>query len=222
MLQTVISILIGYPLLVLAENAGAMGDQGKLSPKAIGFVLLASFVIGLIGTEGQRLADALLFATGPYVLGTAGGVYIFNGILSVVLGFMTVRWFQENEPAATTEPAIIMPAEPLTKVPYRKGDTTILLPLAEVTYFEAYDNYAFLHTSTGERHLCNYSLAQLAERLPAAFQRVHRKYLINTDHVTSISPHLKGRYVLTLGPKGTQTVRSSASYAETVRELLRL
>lgn len=128
-LQVIISILIGYPLLVLAENAGAMEASEKSGPKAILLVLLLCSVIGLLATEGQRLADHLLFAT-PYQVGTAQGIYLFNGILSSILGLMTLRWYRANQPDTPDEAEPAPQATPLTKIPLRKGDKTILLPLA--------------------------------------------------------------------------------------------
>ncbi|MEL7160835.1 MAG: LytTR family DNA-binding domain-containing protein, partial [Bacteroidota bacterium] len=176
--------------------------------------------IGLVGTEGQLLANYLLFADSTYVPGQAGGIYLFNGILSVVLGVMTLRWFRAD--ASPTPPEAVPPAEGLTKIPLRKGDKTILVAPADVLYFEAYDNYAFLHGVDGTRSICNYSLGTLEEKLDVPFLRVHRKYLVNTDHITSITPHLKGRYVLTLGTVKPQSIRTSASYGERVRKLMKL
>ncbi len=213
--------MIGYPLLVVSENAGAMTGQEKPTATSIVLVLISCIVIGLLTTEGQRVADYLLFTSSTYQPGTAGGIYIFNSILSVVLGLMTIRWFQAQQPA-TEAPSLPEPATELTRIPVRKEETTILVPLQNITHFEAYDNYVLLYTLNGERHLGSYAIGQLQQRLPATFRRVHRKYLVNTEHITSVSPHLKGRFVLTLGPEEKQTIRSSASYAEEVRSLLKL
>ncbi|MEO0732703.1 MAG: hypothetical protein AAFZ52_07710, partial [Bacteroidota bacterium] len=128
-LQVVISFLIGYPILVLAET---------LRPPAPSFnrcfLVFAAlcFLVGLVGTEGQLIAQQLLFGGMDYALGQAGGVYLFNGILSVVLGTMTHRWLGE-----TPAPPAPVPEE-VSKIPIKQGDKTELIGVEEVLYFEAY------------------------------------------------------------------------------------
>jgi DNA-binding LytR/AlgR family response regulator len=64
--------------------------------------------------------------------------------------------------------------------------------LNNILYFEAYDNYAFLHTQN-EKHILSVSLKQVEERLPAPmFLRTHRSYIVNLSKVDSIGHnHMK-------------------------------
>jgi hypothetical protein len=174
--------LIGYPLLVLGHNAGRYWPKGTSVIRQYLILLPIFFLLGLLATEGQLLADHLLFNNQAYHPFQAGGVYLSNGILTGILGLTTNNWRPEIPqsvvenlvPAPTIPPAEILP-------PLRKGETTAFVQLEDITYFEAYDNYSFLYDSDGQRSLCNYSLAYLSERLSGRFLRVHRKYLINTD-----------------------------------------
>ncbi|MFY0643497.1 MAG: response regulator [Bacteroidia bacterium] len=56
----------------------------------------------------------------------------------------------------------------------------------DILYFEAYDNYAFLHT-TDKKHILSSSLKQLEDKLASAnFIRTHRSYIVNVDKVSGI------------------------------------
>ncbi|MEM9258283.1 MAG: LytTR family DNA-binding domain-containing protein [Bacteroidota bacterium] len=220
-LQVVISFLIGYPLLLLAFSEekllpAAWPDWARQASMAGLF-----FLVGILGGEGQRLADYLLFSEGPYRLLSAPGTSTFNGILSIIIGWMTLLVARRQVPRPVEEAMSISPDLPPSKIPIRKGESTTLYPLEEVCFFEAYDNYSFLHDIHGERLLCNYSLAFLETRLADQFLRVHRSYLINPERVGRISPHLKGRYVIEFSAGGPQ-ITSSASYSEKVKALIRL
>lgn len=224
-LQVIISLLIGYPLLVLGHNAGRYWQEGTPVFRQYLVLLPAFFLLGLLATEGQLLADHLLFNNQTYLPFQAGGIYLFNGILTGILGLMSNNWRPVVPKSAVENPAP-SPASPqpetLTKIPLRKGETTAFMPLEDIIYFEAYDNYSFLYDTDGQRSLCNYSLAYLSERLDDNFLRIHRKYLINTDRIAGITPHLKGRYVITFTDAQSSSIRSSASYTEKVKALLQL
>ena len=140
---------------------------------------------------------------------------------------MTLNWaVSKSNPAPGPEkaPAPLQQQEEvrLTKVPLKKGDTVILKSLEDVTYFEAYDNYSFLHDLDGNRSLCGYSLAYLETRLDARFLRVHRKYLLNTERVSGIAPHLKGRFVITFTDAKKSSLISSAGFSDEVKALFKI
>jgi hypothetical protein len=224
-LQVIISLLIGYPSLVLGHNASRYWPEGTPAYRWQLWLLPVFFLLGLLATEGQLLADHLLFNVQDYHPFQAGGVYLFNGILSSILGLMLNSWHPEAQVSAAEDP-VNAPETPrpeiLTKIPLRKGETTAFIPLEDITYFEAYDNYSFLYDSDSQRTLCNYSLVHLESRLDDRFLRVHRKYLINTDQIAGITPHLKGRYVITFTDTQSSSIRSSAGYTDSVKALLRL
>ncbi|WP_020567788.1 LytTR family DNA-binding domain-containing protein [Neolewinella persica] len=224
-LQVIISLLIGYPSLVIGHNARQWWPESTPSYRQQLWLLPAFFLLGLLATEGQLLADYLLFNVQNYRPFQAGGVYLFNGILSGILGMMLKSWRPEALPPAaktSVEAPGIPRQEPLTKIPLRKGETTAFMALEDIIYFEAYDNYSFLHDSDGQRSLCNYSLVYLESRLDDRFLRVHRKYLINTGQIAGITPHLKGRYVITFTDTKSSSIRSSAGYTDRVKALLQL
>lgn len=223
-LQVIISFLIGYPLIVLGHNAGKFWPEGTPVFRQYAMIIPVFFLLGVIATEGQLLADYLLFGNEDYRPFEAGGIYLFNGILSVVLGLMPVSWRPTPPSAEVGDPQAteIPQPEALTRIPIRKGETTVFISLEDIIYFEAYDNYSFLYDADGQRSLCSYSLLHLESRLDDRFLRVHRKYLINTSRIKGITPHLKGRYVISFADTQNSSVRSSAGFTEEVKALLKL
>lgn len=222
-LQVIISLLIGYPLLVIGHNAPQFWTKGTPRSRQHLALLPLFFLLGVLATEGQLLADHLLFNNETYQPFHAGGIYLFNGILSGILGLMSNNWRPETrEPEEEQSIPEVPQTEPLAKIPLRKGETTAFIPLEDIIYFEAYDNYSFLFDVNGQRSLCSYSLAYLTERLQGNFLRVHRKYLINPDRIAGITPHLKGRYVITFTDVQSSSIRSSAGYTDKVKALLQL
>jgi len=58
--------------------------------------------------------------------------------------------------------------------------------LNEILYFEAYDNYAYVHTHD-KRHLVSIPLITIENKLPSKFFiRVHRSYIVNLEKITAI------------------------------------
>lgn len=224
-MQVIISLLIGYPLLVVGHNFERYWPNDQPASRQYLLLIPVFFLIGVLGTEGQLLADSLLFNILDYLPFQAGGIYLFNGILSSILGMMFRGSHPKINPVAAEDPAEVTTAplpEKLTKIPLRKGETTAFIPLDDIIYFEAYDNYSLLYDAEGERSLCSYSLSHLESRLDDRFLRVHRKYLINTDGIAGITPHLKGRYVITFTDAKGSSVRSSAGFTDQVKALMKL
>ena len=65
-------------------------------------------------------------------------------------------------------------------------DRLVKFKFEDILYFEAYDNYAFLHTEKG-KHILSSSLKQLEEKLSGgSFVRTHRSYLVNIHRIDGI------------------------------------
>jgi len=66
-----------------------------------------------------------------------------------------------------------------------KGEL-IKIELDSICFFEAYDNYCFLHTGS-QKTLLSYTLKSVEEELPPQkFMRIHRSYIINLAKIKSI------------------------------------
>jgi two-component system LytT family response regulator len=80
----------------------------------------------------------------------------------------------------------------------RDRDTVRPLRASTVQHFEANDDTAFVYAA-GARYRLNMSLTDLEGRLdPAVFLRVHRRFLVNLDHVQSFTPIPGSRFEVRL------------------------
>lgn len=219
LLQVIISLAIGYPSIVLTMSGKDFFPSIPLRWQRLLLIGGILFLIGCLATEIQALADFLLFGIEAYRPLSSGGIYLFNGILSLILGLAMSQGFTTK--AETAQPEENDDDASLNKIPLKQGEGTILFPVRDILYFEAYDNYSFLYDLQGKKHLCNYSLAYLEERLTGKLLRVHRKYLVNPDRISKITPHLKGRFLIEF-PGLDQHINSSASYGGVVKGLLKL
>ncbi|MBS0278451.1 MAG: response regulator transcription factor [Proteobacteria bacterium] len=84
----------------------------------------------------------------------------------------------------------------LRKIVGRSGGEFHMLDPADVIAFQADGELVYVLTANG-RYLVNHALRALEERLPAPqFRRIHRKTIINTNHIRKISPLSSKRWLL--------------------------
>ena len=99
----------------------------------------------------------------------------------------------------------------------RSGTDLHLFNHSEVIAFVADGELVHMITTSG-RFLANHSLKYLeASVLPPMFRRVHRRTIINTDHIRKISPLSSKRWLLKLSNGMEVTV--SKRMTATIREL---
>jgi len=76
----------------------------------------------------------------------------------------------------------------LDRLAARGARTTVVVPLAEVRWIEAADNYVRLHTRDAV-HLSRRTMRDLERLLdPAQFARIHRSTIVRLDAVTQLRP----------------------------------
>lgn len=89
-------------------------------------------------------------------------------------------------------------APPLTQLPVRERDRTILVPAEDILRLAAADNYVEIFTPS-RKYLVRETLAGLASQLdPARFLRVHRSHIVRVDFIREIRPWFHGDYQLVL------------------------
>lgn len=80
---------------------------------------------------------------------------------------------------------------PSTRILIRSGTEVVIIPVEDIIYFEAQDDYVKIH-STGKSHLKTERLSRLEKTLDnQLFCRIHRSYLINIDFLEKIEPYSK-------------------------------
>jgi two-component system, LytTR family, response regulator len=116
----------------------------------------------------------------------------------------------------------LKPKKELHAISVKYADKILLIPLEDISYFEAEDKYVFLATKEGQKYLTSYTIAVLEEKLPTHFTRVSRAAILNSHHIKEIQKHFDGKYILVLADKKATKIISGQSFSENVRQLFEL
>jgi two-component system LytT family response regulator len=118
------------------------------------------------------------------------------------------RRYRDELARLQSRPAAETPLQRLA-LPTRQG--IVLLDPAEVSYAQLEGELVTVHT-TGGNFLSALSLQDLEKRLPLErFARVHRRALLNLEHVVRLEPNEVGGFVArTRGGEGVEVSRQAA------------
>jgi two-component system, LytTR family, response regulator len=107
---------------------------------------------------------------------------------------------------------------PLNRIVVRKGNAINLIPIDQVRYFEAQDDYVMVYYSTGKA-LKQQTMRFYEDNLPAKdFVRVHRSYILRVQEINRIEPYGKDNHVAIL-KSGDKLPVSRAGYKHLKEEL---
>lgn len=119
---------------------------------------------------------------------------------------------------ATVLDAIANPRRYLSRLAIRSGDGTIFVPIDDVEWIEAAQNYVRVHAREGT-YLLHVSMNTIETSLdPERFVRIHRSYIINLRHIKQLWTLVHGQYVLEL--VSGERLQSGRTYGEKIRTLL--
>jgi two-component system LytT family response regulator len=100
---------------------------------------------------------------------------------------------------------------PVERVLIRDGSRVHVLPVGEIDFVQAQDDYVCFHVS-GKEFLKEQPLAEVEATLdPARFVRVHRSYLLNVDRLARVEPLTKDSRIAIL-KDGRRLPLSRAGY----------
>lgn len=120
----------------------------------------------------------------------------------------------------TTDLDLSQLAEKSNRLVVRVKNDIKIIPITEVIYFEAEDDYVGIHTSGG-KYLKKMTMKTLEESLDSAkFARVHRSFIINLNGITGIEPYERDTYLVKLRA-GEQIPVSKTGYTR-LRQVLGL
>ncbi len=230
------SFLIGYTTVLIGSNKPWFKFYLKPIWKLYVLIFFIFLLVGVLATEIEHIIRSSIFRSEPYLPFTAGKMYLFNGIISLFLGFIffqnnylskkgdsnsidRIRELQ-NQERKTKES--LENQDTVTSIPVKQGENILLIPIREIVYFEAFDNYSFVYDLKAQKRLCDYSLLFLEKRLDENFSRVHRKYIVNSGHIKQIRPHLNGRYLIEFSQKELLPITSSKTYSKVIRKLIKM
>jgi len=98
------------------------------------------------------------------------------------------------------------------------GERILLIKLEELVFMEAEEKYVFLQTLDGTRHLTDFTLSGLEEKLPEQFMRISRAYIINTEMIREIRKGFNGAFFFIMNDSKGSKLNSSRSYGAGIRE----
>jgi len=124
----------------------------------------------------------------------------------------------EEKPPSSLIEKLPMSASPLNRVVVRKGNAINLIPVEQVKYVEAQDDYVMIYHSTGKA-LKQQTMKFYEENLPGKdFVRVHRSYIVKVTEINRIEPYGKDNHVAIL-KTGEKLPVSRAGYKHLKEEL---
>lgn len=104
------------------------------------------------------------------------------------------------------------------RIVVKKGGDIHVVPVEELTYIEAKDDYVMLYTEKG-RYLKEKTMRYYENHLdPQQFVRVHRSYIVRVDAVKRLEPYGKSSYVAILS--GGQKANVSLAGYKKLKEVL--
>lgn len=111
------------------------------------------------------------------------------------------KWFQQRKTLAAGPaplPKDIRQPEESNRIVVKEGSNIRIIPVSEVVYFEAYDDYVKIFTLK-EMFLKKKTMSFYENILdPAQFVRVHRSYILQLSQITRIEPLEKDSHVAKL------------------------
>ena len=127
------------------------------------------------------------------------------------------KWLEKSagdRPAAEDTSLIQSVTEaalPNNRIVVKDNNRIRIIPLHDILYFEAADDYVKIHTADAW-HLKNRTIQYFEKILDSKqFVRTHRSYIVNVQLITRLEPHEKESYLAILN-KGQRIPVSKAGY----------
>ena len=114
--------------------------------------------------------------------------------------------------------AIANPPRRIERFAVRSGERTLLVPVDDVEWIEAFQNYVRLHVGPAS-HLLHVPMNTIEAVLDAErFLRIHRSHIVNVRRIAELWSIAHGQYVIEL--KSGQRLQSGRTYGERIRSAL--
>jgi two-component system LytT family response regulator len=114
--------------------------------------------------------------------------------------------------------AIANPPRQLERFAVRSGENTVFVPVNEVDWIEAFQNYVRLHAGPAT-YLLHVPMNTIEGVLDSnRFLRIHRSYIVNVRRIAQLWSVTHGQYAVEL--KSGQRLQSGRTYSERIRRAL--
>jgi two-component system LytT family response regulator len=125
---------------------------------------------------------------------------------------------KEEKPPRDLLEKLPMASSPLNRVVVRKGNAISLIPVDQLRYVEAQDDYVMIYHSTGKA-LKQQTMKFYEDNLPGKdFVRIHRSFIVRVSEIKRIEPYGKDNHVAILH-SGDKLPVSRAGYKHLKEEL---
>jgi two-component system LytT family response regulator len=105
--------------------------------------------------------------------------------------------FEKGSPVQLKETPMISEQQK-NRVVVKTAGKIRIIPVEEIVYLEAADDYVKIHTGDGA-HLKKRTMTQFEDMLDGSqFVRTHRSYILNVQHITRIDPFEKDNFLAVL------------------------
>jgi two-component system LytT family response regulator len=122
------------------------------------------------------------------------------------------KWLQQRDTSPAPGIQELRQPEEANRIVVREGPNIRIIPVGEVLYIEAYDDYVKIHTAS-EMFLKKKTMSYYERVLdPSRFVRVHRSYIIQLAQITRIEPLEKDTHIALL-KTGSRIPLSKSGYA---------
>jgi two-component system, LytTR family, response regulator len=109
-------------------------------------------------------------------------------------------------------------SSPVSRIVVRKANSIIIIPVDQVRYVEAQDDYVMIYHSAGKA-LKQQTMKFYEDNLPKAdFVRIHRSYIVKVEEIKRIEPYGKDNHIAIL-QSGDKLPVSRAGYKHLKEEL---
>jgi two-component system LytT family response regulator len=109
-------------------------------------------------------------------------------------------------------------SSPVNRIVVRKGNAINLIPVEQIRYVEAQDDYVMIYHSAGKA-LKQQTMKFYEDNLPKTdFVRIHRSYIVKVEEIKLIEPYGKDNHVAVL-KSGDKLPVSRAGYKHLKEEL---
>ena len=210
-------------LKYLLEETGRMGNivEASSAREAVERLMenradVMFLDISMPKTSGMQLAEALRNLKNPpaVVFVTAYSEYALEAFGVDAVDYLmkpveTARLRQALDKVQARVKPAKQPSATVERIPVEKSGRKVLVPVDQIRYIEAKDDYSCIYTDT-ERYLSTISLAKLEAKLSEhGFFRVHRGYIVNLSYVEDVETISSG--ILQLGINGVEGKKISVS-----------
>ena len=114
--------------------------------------------------------------------------------------------------------AVANPPRQLERFAVRSGERTMFVPVDQVDWIEAFQNYVRLHAGSAT-HLLHVPMNTIEGVISSdRFLRIHRSHIVNVRRITQLWSIAHGQYLIEL--TSGQRLQSGRTYGERIRRAL--